>query len=205
MSDSVSRNIVRDQMVLTLNIEEQGRDRSAVATAVTNRINSVLQQARRYSDFNTTLQGRSANKLTEYINNRSVDKGWQEHASIRIESKDLDALNRFAAQVQTYAAIGDIQYTVSAETVRAKEVELTREALSRFRQRSEMIVRNLGGSGYRIVQLDIGNGGNTGQSLYRGRAVADVVPMATMKMDSAPGEAELQLTVTGQIQIQGLP
>ena len=60
LSESVSRPIARDQMVLVLNIEEQGKEREAVANAVTRKVNAVLQQARQHSQFNTTLQSRSA-------------------------------------------------------------------------------------------------------------------------------------------------
>ncbi|MFD1245563.1 SIMPL domain-containing protein [Paralysiella testudinis] len=204
LSESVSRPIARDQMVLVLNIEEQGKEREAVANAVTRKVNAVLQQARQHSQFNTTLQSRSAYPQSDYVNGRRVDKGWQDSASIKVESKDMAALNAFAAKVQSQAAISDIQYTVSTASMQANETELTREALQRFNARAAMIAQNLGGSGYKIVQLNIGNSSdNISTPLAYGgvmRAKADAAPV----QDSAPGEAQLRLDVSGQIQVQGL-
>ena len=204
LSESVSRPIARDQMVLVLNIEEQGKEREAVANAVTRKVNAVLQQARQHSQFNTTLQSRSAYPQTDYVNGRRVDKGWQDSASIKVESKDMAALNAFAAKVQGQAAIGDIQYTVSSASMQANESELTREALQRFNARAAMIAKSLGGSGYKIVQLNIGNSSDNISTprAYGGvmMAKAEAAPV----QDSAPGEAQLRLDVNGQIQVQGL-
>ena len=204
LSESVSRPIARDQMVLVLNIEEQGKEREAVANAVTRKVNAVLQQARQHSQFNTTLQSRSAYPQSDYVNGRRVDKGWQDSASIKVESKDMAALNAFAAKVQGQAAIGDIQYTVSSASMQANESELTREALQRFNARAEMIAKSLGGSGYKIVQLNIGNSSDNISTprAYGGvmMAKAEAAPV----QDSAPGEAQLRLDVSGQIQVQGL-
>lgn len=205
LSDSVIREITRDQMVLVLQIEEQGKDRQTVSNAVTRKVNAVLQEAGRHRQFNTTLQSRSAWPLTDYVQGRRINKGWQDQATIRLESKDMAALNAFAAKVQNQAAIGNIQYTVSTETLQAGEAELTREALKRFNTRAALITRNLGGSAYKVVQLTIGNSNDSSAPPQAYYALAAAAPeRSAPAQDSAPGQEQLRLTVGGQIQIQGL-
>lgn len=200
---AASHEVTRDEMVLLLNIEEQGKNRQQVADAATRKINAVLQAAARNKNFNTLLQSRSAYPLHDYVNNRRVDKGWQDSAVVRIQSKDMAALNVFAAQVQAQAAIGDIQYTVSDERLKQHEAELTREAVQQFRNRAEAVSRQLGGRGYKIVQLDIGRGQNGGGMPVAMMAAARMEKAAPVQ-EGAPGETQIRLHITGRIQVQGL-
>ena len=187
-------------MVLLLNIEEQGKNRQQVADAATRKINAVVQAAARHKDFNTLLQSRSAYPLHDYVNNRRVDRGWQDSAVIRIQSKDMAELNAFAAQVQAHAAIGDIQYTVSDAMLKTHETELTHEAIQRFHARAQEISRQLGGRGYKIVQLNVGNGQGGGGMMPM--MVSARMAKADAVQESAPGETEIRLQVGGQIQVQ---
>lgn len=205
LSESANQSIARDQMVLVLNIEEKGNNREQVASVVTQKVNAVLQEAKKHKQFNTMLQSRSAYPLSDWVNGKRVDRGWQDSASIKLESKNMAALNQFAAQVQKHAAIGNIQYTVSTATMQEAERTLTRDVLQRFNQRAQYITQQLGGSGYKVVQLNVGN--SSDDPVMRGygasmmmAAKAEAAPV----QDTAPGEAELSLSVNGQIQVQGL-
>lgn len=209
LSEEASQTITRNEMVLSLSIQEQGSSREKIANIVTNRLNAVLQAAKRHSDFNTTLQSRSAYPITAYENGKRVNKGWQDSASVVIKSKNLAALNQFAASVQSQAAIDNVQYTVSREVIEKEETRLTSQATERFKQRAAQITRDLGGSGYQIVQLNIGNSGN---GRYGNNEIADYGSGVGFKMmaasapaqDSAPGETQINLNINGQIQVLGL-
>ncbi|MCP2041591.1 putative secreted protein [Neisseria sp. HSC-16F19] len=200
---AASREITRDQMVLLLNIEAEGQERQPVADAASRKINAVVQAAARHKDFNTLLQSRSTHPRYDYVNGRRVDKGWQDTAVIRIQSKNMAALNAFAAQMQPYAAIGNIHYGVSAEAFKTHEAELTREAIRQFHARAQEVSRQLGGRGYKLVQLNIGNGRGGGQMPVVMMA-ADAMAKSAVVQESAPGEAQIRLHIGGQIQVQGL-
>ncbi len=204
LSETGSRQVARDQMVLQLSIDEQGADRVAVANRVTQRINAVLQQASRQPAFNTVLESRNAYPRDETVNGRRLARSWQERASIRIESRDMAALNRFAAAVQQQAGIANIQYTVSEQALQQHQAELTDVALRRFHERAQAVSRSLGGRGYKLVQLNIGNSGGMQPMYRRMDYAAAAMAAAEPVMDTAPGETQLQLMVNGQIQVQGL-
>lgn len=212
LSEAASQTITRDEMVLTLSIQEQGSSREKIATIVTNRLNTVLQAAKHHSDFNTTLQSRSASRsyyeITDVNGKRQNVLGWKDIALVQIKSKNLATLNQFAASVQKQAAINDVQYMVSRNVLDIGQKRLTSQAIERFKQRATQITRDLGGLSYKIVQLNIGDGSTNdthhGVTLYGTIRAGYVNSEAAPVQDSAPGETQLNLSISGQIQVQGL-
>ena len=205
LNEEASATITRDEMVLQLSITENGKQRNTVSNQVTQRLNAVLRAAKQHRDFNTQLQSRSAYPTSEYQNGKRIDTGWQDEATIRVQSKNLDALNRFAAEMQGQAAIANVQYTVAQNTLEQHQTALTEQALQQFKQRAQQITRSLGGSSYKIVQLNLGN--SQTESAPRpymvARAMAKVADAAPTQ-DTAPGETQLSLSVNGQIQVLGI-
>ena len=206
LSESINHSVARDTLMVVLAVHEQGKDRVQVASNVTRRVNQVLAQIKNNRAFEASLSGRSGYPNSDYVNGKRVDKGWQEQATITVKSQDFEALNKLIAQVQANANVQDLQYTVSDSKRKSFETELTEQAVKRFRERAQMITRAMGGSGYRIVNMDIGS---TGGSRPMGGQAYDRMKLAAASADAPvpeamPGNEDINLNISGSIQVQGL-
>lgn len=202
LNTTASMDISRDEMVLNLNIEQQGNHRDQVSKTVTQRLNQVLHLAHGHSDFNTMQTNRSVSPTSEYKNDKRIDTGWRDRASVQIRSKNLSALNRFAADVQQQAMISSIDYQVADDTLQQYENTLTQQALDQFKQRATVISHQLGGRNYKIVNINIGNSRSEHLStpiigLMSASRADDDMPV----QDNAAGKTQLMLNISGQIQV----
>lgn len=206
LSAQASQTVTRDEMVLVLKIHQQGADRQQISNKVTSQLNQILANAHRHADFNTTQLTRAVEPRFDYQKDKRIDNGWQDSALIQIKSTNLAALNQFAATVQRLATIEAINYQVADTTLKNYETKLTRQAIARFQERATQITHELGGHGYKIVNINLGNSQPTqnyvayAQPMMLSRTVGSA-PV----QDIAAGETRLTLNINGKIQITGLP
>lgn len=203
LSETAIQSVDRDEMIVELTVEEKHMNRITAANRVTKRLNNVIQAAKRSPQLKVTLQSRSAYPIEDRQNGKVIYQGWQDRAVVMISSQDFTALNQLIAQVQNDAAIGSIRYTVSSRALKQSEMRLTQQAVQHFRNRAAVIAHELGGSGYRIIEMDIDN---IGSSSFQPRAVMlRAKAMLAEIQETAAGSTEIQLSVRGRIEITGLP
>ncbi|MDF7675382.1 SIMPL domain-containing protein [Neisseriaceae bacterium ESL0693] len=201
LNTTASLPVNRNELVLQLKIEQKGNDREQVSQIVTQRLNQVLRRAHAHHDFNTTQLSRSVYPVSDYKNGTKIHSGWRDQAMVQIKSKNLSALNRFAAEVQQLAMISGMDYQVANDTLRQYQKTLTQQAIDQFKQRAEEISHQLGARSYKIVAISIGNSDSERVSVplmgLSAARVDDEMPV----QDNAAGKTELMLNVTGQIQV----
>jgi predicted secreted protein len=137
---------------------------------------------------------------TSPVYTKNVVTAWRARQAIRLESTDSDAISELIGELQERLSIGSIDYTVSKAARDAIENTLTAEALAQFKQRAELIARELGRKSYRIVQLHVSTQGGQPQPIaYAARG------MVAMEAAVAPAiEAGVQTVtvhVSGTIEI----
>lgn len=198
--------VARDEMVLLLKIQQQGINRQQVSSNVTNQLNQVLAIARRHEDFNTTQLTRRVEPRFDYQKDKRIDNGWHDFALIQIKSTNLSALNRFAAEVQKVAAIEGIDYQVADATLQNNEAKLTQQAIALFQQRARQITHDLGGHGYKVVNMSIGSSqSGRNYNSYASPIMMNRASNSAPVQDVAAGETLLTLNINGKIQVNGLP
>ncbi|WP_434777310.1 SIMPL domain-containing protein [Neisseria sp. Ec49-e6-T10] len=199
LSESASRSVERDEMTATLIIQEEGKTPAELTKKVTLQTNQLLQKARQNKALEVALAGRNSYRTDTKSN------VWRETATITLTSKDFNAINTFIADVQSYARIQDISFTVSKDKLLSLENELTAEALQRLKNKALFIGKNIGLNHYQIVTLDIGQQGI--QPVYQRMSMAK---SASISMDSAQsayipeveaGKQDVILRVSAQIQL----
>ncbi len=203
LSESVSQELESDLLRITLNIEQEGKNRDAIASNVTRSMNTVLAKIKQNNKIEGKIINRGGYPINDYINGKRVDRGWKESIQIQIESKDFNAVNQLAADVQNIANIQSMNYTVSNTKLKAFENQLTQDAIKRFKERANNITKSLGGRNYKIVNMDIGSTGGSYTSNNYMALRASKAESAPVQ-DSIPNKENIQLTINGSIQVQGL-
>ena len=192
-------SVPRDTMEAILVIEKAGKDRQSVSNEVTERSNRVLQKIKSVSAVQGELSSRDAYPM--YKNADDKKPVWHDTARITVKSRDFDKLSQLIADVQTDAALGDLNFSVSREIRAQNDRTLIEDAIKKFREQANHITRALGGKSYKIVQLDINRSARVFNGALRMATATRSVDAAAVPEVEA-GKEELTANVSGSIQVQ---
>ena len=206
-SESAVMEVPRDTMTARFQVHAEGKDRQTVNAAFIKKFNSFNRQAKN-STFKTELLSRNVSPRYQYTNGKRTQTGWEERAEFKVESKDFAALNRLIADTQNDAHVQYTHFSVSKEKRESVSDEVSKSAITRFKQRAQTLAETLGHRDYKIVKINLGHiGSNSVQSenmaagkMYRAAAPAPAMMMDTVETTS-PGSEEISITVDGSIQM----
>lgn len=192
-----SKQVANDLMQATLAAEAEERDAAQVADVVNRAMTWALAKARASQDITV----RSGGYQTHPVRREGVTVRWRASQQLLLESRDSERMTELIGELQSRLQLKSLGFAVSPKARRVAEDEMIEAALDRFKERAEIVRKNLGASGYRIVELSIQTGGPP-----------PVRPMSTMRamrtggeMVTPPaveaGESEVRVGVTGTIQL----
>jgi len=193
----VTREVRNDWATARLAAVAEGKDPALVASEVNARIARALARSKKEKGVVVESGGYMTQPL--YDENRIVR--WQARQELRLESADVDRLSKLIGALQEdQLLLSGIEFSVKRETRESLQDELTLEALRKFRARADLVTKGMGGAGWSMIALSVGQGG-VQPYVYAMRAEADMA----MKTASAPafeaGKSELQVTVDGTIEL----
>ncbi|KGQ70515.1 hypothetical protein OA57_06640 [Chelonobacter oris] len=193
-----ARQVERDTMQVVLYAQESGKNLKAINASLTQKLNLAVDEAKKRN-----IQTGMTNRRT----NISYDKqgkpnGWIDHVEIALESNDFTALSELITATGGQLAVQNIRFTVSDEKKQSLEKALTEEVLQAFKQKAELIGRNLSAKGYRISNLDIGSPTDVGADsppVYYERQLSfssAETPPSMMEVQSGMADLKIQLNAT---------
>ncbi|MDZ5603369.1 SIMPL domain-containing protein [Pseudomonas sp. RP23018S] len=198
----VSKEVPRDLMVVTLYTEAQDNDPGKLAKQITDAMNKAVQQARTVKDVKIS-QG-SRNSYPVYDNKGQKINGWRERAELRLESADFPALSKLTGELLQDLKMGGMDFSIAPATRKTSEDQLLKDAVGAFKARAQLATEALGGSGYKVVNLNLNSSGYP-------RPYLRSAPMAMKAMsadEAAPapdveaGTSEVSMNADGLIEIQ---
>lgn len=199
-----SREVPRDLMQVTLYTEDQGREPAPLAAAISDTVNKALAQARGTQGVTASMGSRRSYPV--YDDKGQKITGWRERAELRLESQDFPALSKLTGELLQTLKMGSMNFDIATNTRKDNEDALIKDAVAAFKARAQRVTEALGGTGYKIVNLDLNN---TGISVPMARAP---MMMKAARADAAPvtpdveaGTTEVQVTAGGLIEVQMAP
>ena len=196
LSASAQTRVDNDTVIATLFAQEEGSDAAQLANLVNERIANAVVLVKQHESIKLQTSGYSTTPV--YQKNKIT--GWRVSQTIRLESRDMTLMSGVLGQLQQTLSLQDISFAVSPELKNSTDDELISEALQVFEQRAENIIRQLGRKNFKIVDINVA----TAVSPYPQRRFEAAV-MSASKV-AAPaiegGEQTLQVTVTGQIEME---
>jgi predicted secreted protein len=191
-----SREVQNDLLNATLYVELNDANAAALANAINGRVNEALRIAKEYK----SVRVRSGDNRTYPVYSKgNVLQGWRGRGEIRIEAKDFEAASALIGKLQASMQLANISFTVSPETRRAVEDQLTVEAVGAFKARAEVLRGALGGKGYKLVRLSMAGGYQPGPRPFAmARAPA---AEAVTAPDLEGGVSRIQIIANGAVEI----
>ena len=157
------------------------------------------QAARKASGIRVSSGNRSSHPVYDEKGENIV--GWRERGEISIEGSDFAAISALTGQMLGELSLGSMQFSLSADSRRQTEDQLIAKAIEAFKARADIATRSLGGSDYKIVNLNL----NT-QYMQPMRYRAEKVMMAADMSGSAPevegGQSDVTVSADGVIEVR---
>jgi len=156
----VTRKVSHDLMRVNLFIQEQGKDPVKLSKIVTERLNKAITKARSVGDkVNIQIGWRRTNPIYKPKDYEQIT-GWDERASIYLESKDFLVLSNLISELAGDLKFANLEFLISNELKLKLEEELSQEVAKKFMVRAKTIAGALGAKKFELVSLDLTNSGN---------------------------------------------
>ncbi|KVF76783.1 SIMPL domain-containing protein [Burkholderia diffusa] len=201
LSSQASADVPQDIIHITLFYEQQAKDPGSLTSALNQRADAALAQAKGVSGVTAHTGAFSVYPSTDRDGKISA---WRGRTEVVLESRDFAAASKLAGQLSNQMQVANVEFSLSPEAQRAAEQKLTTEAIKSFRARADEAAKAFGYNSYSIRDVNVGGSRNV-QPYPRMMAMA-AAPMDSAKM-SAPisvegGKATVSVTVNGSVQMK---
>lgn len=197
----VRESVSNDTLTVILFTEDQDSDPARLTNRITTKLNKGLETARQNTDIRVSSGNRSTQPV--YDDKQENIIAWRERGEIRLEGTDFAALSSTIGQLLGDLRMGSMQFSLSPDSRSTTEDELIKRAIEAFRKRADIATRSLGGSTYKIVQLNLNTQFMTPRPyMQSGRMLAMAADMEMAAPAVEGGEADVQVSADGVIEVQ---
>ncbi|MGI2325877.1 MULTISPECIES: SIMPL domain-containing protein [Methylococcus] len=189
-------DVENDILVAVLSSEMDGPKAAALAAEVNKTIAKAVERIKQQSE----IKVQTAGYQTAPIYQKERIGGWRVKQSIRLESTDAAKLGGLLGELQQQLHLESIDYETSPQRRKEAENGLIKEALGAFRQRAELLTRELGRSRYRIVALRVDTGGAPVRPMAPGIRAMAAEAAAPVPIEA--GTQRIEVNVSGTIELQ---
>ncbi len=195
LSVTAGREVENDTLVIVMYAQREGNDTSQLATEVNGLISDAIEQAKAVS----AVKVQTLEYNTTPVYRKQALEGWRIRQSIRLESKESAVLSDLVGKLQKNLAIGNISYTVSPEQRGTVENQLIAEGIAAFKLRSQLVSREMGRSGYRLVHMQVNTSGISPRPQLMRAMVMEQAAAPAPALEA--GTQQLQVHISGTIEM----
>ncbi len=194
-----SREVANDWVRASVGVTDEDEDAAKLADRVNQAMTWALERARARSGISAKSGGYSTHPVNDP--RKGERRFWRASQELLLEGSDPRVMSELLGELQSRVQLRSIDFTVSPAQRRKLEDELIDEALAAFRARADRVRKQLGSTGYEIVQISIGaSGGQPPVPMLRtamAMGSADVAPPAL-----EAGTSEIVIGVNGSIELK---
>jgi len=145
------------------------------------------------------VEVRTGSYRTYPVYNKEKIQRWRATQELLLEGSDFAELGSLIGQLQERLQVTSLIFSVSPTRRAAVEDELIARALDAFKQRAELVRKQLAAKAYRIVDVSINSGGGVPVPMMRA-AVMEAASVAPPAVEA--GTSTLSVNVSGVIELQ---
>lgn len=197
----VNQEIAHDLMHVTLYSEAQNTDPAALAAEISKTLNASIVQARTVKGV--SVASGSRNSYPVYDDKGQKITAWRERAELRLESADFSALSTLTGEMLQTLKMGAMSFSIADNTRKTHEDALLKDAVAAFKARAQLVSQALGGSGYKLVSLNLNTGGFQRPMPMRMEAMKGAAMMdAAVNPEVEAGTSQVSISADGVIEVQ---
>lgn len=196
---SASETVANDRMRAVLTVQDEDGDAAKLA----DRINQIMAWAVQQGKGQKGIEVRSGGYSTHPVYSKNTLTGWRASQELILEGGDSGQISRLIGTLQQRLQLTSVSFSIAPETRAGVERKLIDQALESFKQRAEQVRKNIGSSGYRIVELNINTEDMPVQPYPAMRAEAMSMDMKSVAPPSFEGgNSDVRVSVNGTVQLQ---
>ena len=197
----VNQEIAHDLMHVTLYSEAQNTDPAALAAEISKTLNASIAQVRTVKGV--SVASGSRNSYPVYDDKGQKITAWRERAELRLESADFSALSTLTGEMLQTLKMGGMSFSIADNTRKTHEDALLKDAVAAFKARAQLVSQALGGSGYKLVSLNLNTGGFQRPMPMRMEAMKGAAMMdAAVNPEVEAGTSQVSISADGVIEVQ---
>jgi predicted secreted protein len=146
-----SQDIENDTLIAVMYAQREGPQLPPLTEQINRLIGKAVAQAKQAEKIKVTTLGYQ----TYPVYQKQRLSGWRVRQSIRLESRQNEALSQLLGQLQSQLALESISYTLSSERRQEMEEQLIVKAIDAFRHRAKQVTRQMQRRRYRMIEMVI--------------------------------------------------
>jgi len=195
---SASQEVANDQLTANLMVQQSGRNTAKLANQVNQKMAIILEKSHAFSSIET----KTTSYTTQPIYKNGVIESWQVSQNVMLTSQDFDALAEFVGQLNELATIQSMTFSISQQAVELITDELTKQAITNFKNKAKMVTEQFDKSDYIIVHASIDSNYRQPQpKMGRVMMMADAEQAAPPAL--AAGTNDVSVNISGTIELLG--
>ena len=193
-----SRPVDNDRMHATLNVSAEDGNAARLADQINRSMDWALKTAKAYSK----VQSRTASYQTHPVYDKDKIQRWRATQELLLEGADFAQLGELIGKLQERLQVAGLTFSVSPERRATVEDELITKALDAFKQRAELVRKQLGAKSYRIVTVSINQDGAVPipRPMLRAKSTLGTTSVTAPAVEA--GTSTLSVIVSGSIELQ---
>ncbi|SFI87124.1 Predicted secreted protein [Pseudomonas guineae] len=197
----VNQEIAHDLMHVTLYSEAQDSDPAVLAAQISKTLNASIAQARKVKGV--SVSSGSRNSYPVYDGKGQKITAWRERAELSLESADFSVLSKLTGDMLQTLKMGGMNFSIADDTRKTREDALLKDAVAAFKARAQLATEALGGSGYKLVSLNLNTGGFQRPMPMRMESMKGAAMMdASVTPEIEAGTSQVSISADGMIEVQ---
>lgn len=196
ISAEASHPASNDLVRATVFTEASGPSPKALARQVNGLMAEAGQTAKSYAKVK--VQSGNTSTYPSYGKGGKID-AWRMRSELVLESRDTESLSELVGKLQDSLGVASLQFLPAPETQKQAEDQAIKAAIAAFQARAALVGQTLGKS-YKIKQMSINTSGHYRPPVMY-RKAAPMMAEAAAPMPMEAGESQVQVNVSGQIEL----
>ncbi len=192
-----SQPVENDRMHAVLSVTAEDENAARLA----DQVNRTMDWAVKMAKTQQKIEIQTGSYRTYPVYNKNKIQRWRATQELTLEGGDFAQLGTLIGQLQERLQVTSVNFSVSPERRRSVEDALIAQALDAFKQRANLVRKQLAATGYRVVDVSINAGGGIPMPVPMMRAesfeLKSVVPPALQG-----GTSAMTINVSGVIELQ---
>jgi predicted secreted protein len=197
-----SRAVDNDRMQAVLAVTAEDDNAARLA----DEVNRTMDWAVQIAKARPRIEVRSGGYRTQPVYDKGKIRRWRATQELVLEGGEFAQLGTLIGQLQERLQVSAVGFSVSPARRAGAEDELIAQAIDAFKQRAELVRKQFGAKGYRLVEVSIGAGDARPVPMMM-RAGAEDAGFSSVTKFAAPlpveaGTSTVKVTVAGAVVLQ---
>lgn len=199
LSASATAEVAYDVLSVTLSASRQGEQAAAVQAQLRQALDEALAVARQaVAGDALTVRTGGFSLSPRHLRDGRMD-GWQGHAELVIEGRDLPRVAELAGRIGTMT-VAQVQYSLSRQAREQLEATLSAEAIARFRAKALEAAQGFGFGAYEVREVSLSSDeGMPPRPMPRLARAEMSVAAADMPLPVEAGKGTVSVHVSGSV------